>query len=116
MVKALDTVSHLGRYGGIQKVFAFRLDSVYIAFDVFKTNENYSTLLQNIHVGDTITVYSGTSRTGLYFDALQIEKKGQILLDYKSFRYWHLALAIFFLLCSLAFLANAFWFAFKGRV
>jgi hypothetical protein len=98
------------KYSIHQKIFRFTLDDYHYAFDAFRPSQDYSNLESHIKVSDTIKVYfykwrDDDSVTDIY----QIEKNGQVILDYKSYNQNFTFLGVFLILAGLFILAYGFW-------
>ena len=54
-------------------------------FAVYRTYEGYTDLQSNIKVGDTVKVYYRSSIMDYNCHVFQVEKRGNILVDYKDY-------------------------------
>jgi hypothetical protein len=67
-------------------VFAFNLDNIEQTLGVYRPSRDYSYLLDNIKLGDTITVfYKPLSSNPIDIDVYQIEKNNKVIVDYKTY-------------------------------
>lgn len=71
---------------GTAKAFTFQLDNLSMPLGTHRPWDDYTKLLNEINVGDTLTVYFQKHPTHkLNLDVYQIEKNGQVLQDYESY-------------------------------
>lgn len=76
-------------------VFAFNLSTVNQTLGAYRPSQDYTSLAQQLHVGDTITVYYRPSAADeINIDVYQIEKGGSVVLDYDSYEKNHSFAAI----------------------
>ena len=67
-------------------VFFFKLHNSSQTFATYKPKQDYSTLIEKIKTGDTITIYYKEGKDHhLNLDVYQIEEKGQIIQSYQSY-------------------------------
>jgi hypothetical protein len=97
------------KYSVHQKVFRFKLDNYNYFFDAYRPSQEYSNLISNIKIGDSIKVYfrkweDDNTATDIY----QLEKYGDVLLDYKSYNQNFMFLGVFLILAGLFILAYGF--------
>lgn len=66
-------------------IFNFRLDNSDENFALHRPSQNYSDLVEQIKLGDTISVfYRKQNNTDLNLDVYQIEKNKRVLQDYNT--------------------------------
>jgi len=89
-----------------QKVFMFQLNNINEALGTYRPEQVYTRLVENIKVGDTITVFYAKNRphNNLNIDVYQIVKNGQILQDYKSYAHNNSIAAVFLIIAGFAIL------------
>jgi hypothetical protein len=90
-----DKTSRVGGRMNIKgKVFYLRLNNSTETLATYRPEQDYSKLLQKIHVGDTVTVYYYQSNgNDLNLDVFQIVKNGEIIQDYESYNKNHQTIA-----------------------
>jgi len=68
------------------KVFYFKLEGLNDRLASYNIKQDYQKLIDNLNVGDKITVYFKKSESQkLNLEVIQIEKRGQIILDKADF-------------------------------
>ncbi len=83
-----------GRTNLKSKIFYLQLNNTTETLASFRPEQDYSALLKNIGLGDTITVYYKPSQTNeLNLDVYQIVKAGKIIQDYDSYNKNHRTMA-----------------------
>lgn len=85
--KAYTTTRRTGGKGlNSRTVFAFNLSNVNQTLGAYRPSQDYTTLLQQLHVGDTVTIYYRPNAADVInIDVYQIEKAGSVVLDYGSY-------------------------------
>lgn len=85
-----------GKYGAkYTPVFAFKLDSYNYILGVYRPSKNYNILLNNLKVGEVVTVtYKHYPQDKINLSVYQIEKAGQIVLEYDSYKKNHILASI----------------------
>jgi hypothetical protein len=73
------------RWTSYSRVFYFKLKNSNQNFAVHRTYEVYTDLQSNIKVGDTVEVYYRSSIMDYNRHVFQVEKDGNILVDYKDY-------------------------------
>jgi hypothetical protein len=70
------------------EVFYLTLDGLTETLGIYRQENNYSGLIDEIQPGDTVTVYYlGTSGSdGINIDLVQIEKGGEVIVDQAEFK------------------------------
>ena len=72
------------------KVFFLQLDNLKETLATYRPKQEYSALLNNIKIGDVVTVYYDPGSSGEFnLDVFQIEKDGKVLQDYQSYNKNH---------------------------
>jgi Protein of unknown function (DUF3592) len=89
-----------GGKGGNPLVLAFELDNLDQTLGIYNPSQDYSELLDLLHVGDTVTVYYRPLSTNpIDIDVFQVEENKRIIVDYADYSKNHsvasTALAIF---------------------
>ena len=85
-----------GKHAKNLPVFAFTLNNYDQTFGAYRPSRNYRKLLNNLKSGDTVTVtYKPNSKDQINIDVYQIEKAGQVVLDYDSYKRNHIGVSIF---------------------
>ena len=85
-----------GKYSSNIPVFAFTLNKYDQTLGAYRPSGNYKNLFENLKPGDTVTVYfKPRPKDKLNIDVYQIEKAGQVVLDYDSYKRNHKGVAIF---------------------
>ena len=75
-----ETVRTSGKYDS--KVFFLKLTGLAQTLGVYRKNKDYSSLINQINVGDTLTIYFKTGEPeDVNIDLVQIERKEIIILD-----------------------------------
>ena len=89
-----------GTHSFPQKVFMFQLSNLEKPLGTYRPGQDYTKLIQNIKIGDTITVYYNKKiiDNNLNIEVYQIEKNNQVLQDYKSYAHNHLIAAVLLVL------------------
>ena len=68
-------------------VFYFKLSGLSDRLASYNMKQDYKKLMDNINIGDQIQVYFKKSKSqSLNLDVIQIEKRGEIILDKNEFR------------------------------
>lgn len=85
--KAYTTTRQTGGQGlKSRTVFAFNMENVEQTLGAYRPSQDYSALMQKLQVGDTITVYySPNASDAINIDVYQIEKSGEVVLDYDGY-------------------------------
>ncbi len=73
------------RWTSYSRVFYFKLNNSNQNFAVHRAYEVYNDLQSNIKVGDTVKVYYRSSIMDYNRHVFQVEKDGNILVDYKDY-------------------------------
>lgn len=73
------------KYNRTQTVFYFKLKNSDQNFTVYRSDQGYWILDDNIKKGDTIKVFYHASSAAFNLDVYQIEKKGKIIQDYQVY-------------------------------
>lgn len=97
VTKAYETTRRTtGKYSSNVPVFAFRLNNYDQTLGAYRPSRDYKKLLHNLRPGDTVTVYyKPMPKDKINIDVYQIEKAGQVILDYDSYKRNHKGVAIF---------------------
>jgi len=78
-------------------VFAFTLDDLSQRLGVYQPSRNYTTLSNQLTIGDTVIVYYRPRlNDAIDIDVYQIEKNGHVVVDYASYSHNH-AMASFWI-------------------
>jgi hypothetical protein len=96
LTKAYTTIRQTGGNGVKSRtVFAFNLSNVSQTLGAYRPSQDYTTLLQQLQLGDTVTVYYKPNTTdSINIDVYQIEKSGAVVLGYEGYEKNHRFAAI----------------------
>jgi hypothetical protein len=85
------------RFSGPARAFMFQLDNLDAQLGTHRPGDDYSRLLHDIQVGDTLIVYFSNHHSHkLNLDVYQIEKNGRVIQDYQSYARNYRKLVVFF--------------------
>ena len=97
-------------------VFFINLDSSNQTFATYRSEQNYSTLIQKIKIGDTVSIfYRERQDNDLNLDVYQIEENGQVLQDYQSYNSNYKKLSWLTGIFGLGLLTFGIWQYFKQQ-
>lgn len=84
-----------GKYASDVPVFAFTLDNYDHTLGAYRPSRDYTALLNNLKKGDTVIVtYKPMPHDKINIDVYQIEKSGEVILDYNSYKRNHIGASI----------------------
>jgi translation initiation factor IF-1 len=85
-----------GKYSSDAPVFAFKLDNYNQLLGTYRPSRNYKKLLNKLKPGDVVTVtYKPMPLDKININVYQIEKGGQVVLGYDSYKNNHRIASIF---------------------
>lgn len=89
------TRSTSGKYASDIHVFAFELGNHNQILGVYRPSKNYKKLLENLKPGDVVTItYRPIPQDKININVYQIEKAGQVVLEYDSYKENHILASI----------------------
>ncbi len=91
-------------------VFFIRLNNSNQYFGAYRPSQNYSGLVDEIKIGDEISIYYRQMDSGdLNLNVYQIEKNGKVILDYDSYQSLYYKLAWFMGLLGSGIIIFGIW-------
>jgi hypothetical protein len=91
-------------------VFFVRLNNSDQYFGAYRAKQDYSKLIDEINIGDIVTIYYRRVEAGdLNLNVYQIEKSGHVLLDYHSYESLYYKMAWFMGLLGSSIILIGVW-------